>query len=224
MRQSADRLGDRRGGPAGDASRPAGGIVAPLSLSGSRDVAQPLVREVAQLLFDRREPFGDRLRSRSSSVIECLREQVGGMADVEARGRAGASCSPGWPTRRRAGSVAAGAAQRRDLAVADRARQLRLQRRVRAAGAAAQAVVVGLAQVVRARRARSAPHRVRLLDVAQVARILDDDRAPVAARSRARPCARATRRSLAPAPRTRALRACRAGARTPSSPRRTPRC
>ena len=64
----------------------------------------------------------------------------------------------------------------RHLAIADRRRQLRLQRRVRAAGAAAQPLVVELDDVDVAARARSA-RLVGLLHVAQVARVLHDHRA-----------------------------------------------
>ena len=80
----------------------------------------------------------------------------------------------------RAGLVGAGAVERGDLAVTDLAGELGLRDGVRAAGTAAEAFVVGVPQVVG--RAEHGAHRsVGPLDVAQVARILDDDGAVLAA-------------------------------------------
>ena len=76
-------------------------------------------------------------------------------------------------------SPAAGTLDRRQLALADLPGQLRLQRRVGAAGAAAQAVVVELDDVGDGAE-HGAHRRLGALHVAQVARILDDHRTQAA--------------------------------------------
>ena len=83
-----------------------------------------------------------------------------------------------------------------DLAVADAAGEVGLGHRVRAARAAAQTVVVGLDER-RTRGASTVAHRaVRLLHVAEVARVLHDDRDarwPERGRGLARPAIRRSR-------------------------------
>ena len=81
LRRARDRLGD-------GAAR----LVEPLLVAGRRPrprrcrdrgrVPEAVVREVAELFLDRGEPFGDAFVV-IVRVIECLREQIGGMADVE---------------------------------------------------------------------------------------------------------------------------------------------
>ena len=98
------------------------------------------------------------------------------MADVEpGRAEVHRAAGVGGDDDQRAGASPAAAPERGDLAVADLAGELGLAHRVRAAGAAAQAVVGGLAQPVR-RREHGAHRALRLLHVAQVARVLHDDR------------------------------------------------
>ena len=166
-------------------------------------------------------PPGRRHRRRREP--DGLGDEVDRVAHRQRRPRRGASRTRGWRWRRRvAPDRAVGPADGGHLAVADRAGQRRLQRRVGAAGAAAQPVVVELDDVGDV--AEHGAHRlVGPLDVAEVARVLDDHRAergapaPAAGR-RAAPATPGRRR---PAPRTPPPPACRAGARSPSSPRRT---
>ena len=108
------------------------------------------------------------------------------------------------------------------LAVPDRTGQLGLQRRVGAAGAAAQPFVVELDHVGHV--PDHGPHgQVGALHVAQVARVLHDHRVHAAAGGRepVEPRRPATRGRRRPAPRTPPLRPSRADGRSPSAPRRT---
>ena len=190
-------------------------------------IAEAVVGEVAQLLLDRREPFGDALRSGqcpSVSSSECGGEQVGGMADVEP-GLAQVQHAAGIrPTRRSAGRSGRRRAARRPCG--------------RGCAVASSGCSTAYAppapqhspsssvstQRVRAARAPSAPRRAR---AARGGDGTDPARRP-SCRS-----ARSGERALLgdplgevahPGAERLAPRRCRAGGRSPSSPRRSRRC
>ena len=194
-------------------------------------LAQPVVREVAQLLFDRREPFRDRLvtvvhrrTSISRTSIQVRRRAGRQGGGRRARRRRRCSMQPGLADTTTGSSVPAGGAQRVDLAVADAPGEVGLRHRVRAAGAAAQAVVVGLEQLVRVRPGRSRTAPCACCTWRRWHGSCTTTRVPVGRRS-SRGCEREPLGEVADprAERTR-RRSCRAGRRSPSSPRRSPRC
>ena len=171
--------------------------------------AQPVVGEVAELLLDRPQPLDDLLgvSHRGSLRRQRVGEQLGGVADVEAGG-AEVHRAPRVRRRRRAGRVAppAAAGWRRPCGRGSR-------RRARAASTAyappapqhRPSSSVSTQRV--GGREHGADRAVRVLHVAEVARVLHDDVAPgVAERQRAAASASHSEKS-----RTRAENACASG-------------
>ena len=117
-------------------------------------LAQPVVGEVAQLLLDRPQLARPAPRRRSR---QRLLDELGGMADGRGPRRRGASRTRGWRTRRRTGRSPAAARIAATLRSRTAPDELGLGDAVRAAGAAAQAVVVELDQPVAVARARCGP-------------------------------------------------------------------
>src|SRR5215207_5702812 len=116
-------------------------------------------------------PTSSSTRSEGSG-IERLRQQVGGMPDVEP---GGGQMHGTARVRRRdeeVGTVEASSPDRGDFPVPDVGGELRLERVVGAAGAAAEPVVLGVDRDVR-RRQYGANCAGRLLNVPEVARVLD---------------------------------------------------
>ena len=162
--------------------RPAGPGSASLSLrSAGRGAVgdrllQQVERQLVELGADRLEPVGEVVVAGSPAHRPRRRCRPGGAPSTPG-GRRGASRTRGWRWRRPSRPMRCrGPADGGDLAVADLAGQRRLERRVGAAGAAAQAVVVELDDVGDV--AEHGAHRlVGPLHVAEVARVLDDHRA-----------------------------------------------
>ena len=169
---------------------------------------------------------GRQVRGGRERVRRGVGEQLGGMAHVETR-RPEVHRAPG--VRRdddRAAPACHGAPPGAPATLRSRIgrRELGLAARVGAARAAAQAVVGGVAQPVGGRE--HGAHRA-LRPAARGAGGTGPARRRVSPVSRSAAAGRAPRptpRSRARGPRTPAPRACRAGGRSPSSPRRTRRC
>ena len=190
--------------------------------------AQPVVREVAQLLLDR---CAAARRSSLESISHGRPPPVAARRPAARRGggrrgRRHARCiaQPGFADATTAAASPAAGADRGDLAVADRGGRAPAAAAAYAPPAPQHRPSSSVSTQVVGGREHGAHGAVRPLHVAEVARVLHDDR--VASGRRGAAAAAAVDeplREVADPRRERArLGACRAGGRSPSSPRRSP--